>query len=340
MGTTNSKDFSFHFISKYRTELYGISILWIMIFHSRAICGYIWPMALRFIHFGNMGCEIFLFISGICLYFSFAKDNRMIPYLKKRAIRIWVPLLIICLPYWIALFMKGTISISNFISKLFTLDFWLCGDQQIWFAAFMVIAYLLYPYFYHFIFDKGHPFLRTVILAGFVVLLTLVVRSQNPTFYNRVEVGLTRFPVFILGVFTGKLVYERATFPRKYLIVVFTFFIGFGLLTSKHFFTDIWQRYIFLFVAIPMTILLAYLLNQIPWDFPKKILRFFGTMSLELYFVHIIMVRFYKQGFLWPFTPDNVLPYLFVMILCIPIAWLASKLNQWISYKLKKVTSS
>lgn len=333
MSAHNTKNFSFDSISKYRTELYGISILWIMIFHSRAMCNYIWPDALRFIHFGNMGCEIFLFISGICLYFSFTKDNRMIPYLKKRVIRIWVPLLIISLPYWMKLLMEGTISVSNFVCKLFALDFWLCGDQQIWFASFIMVAYFLYPYFYYFIFDKKYPFLRTVILIGLVVLLTLVLRSQDPSLYNRVEIAVTRFPVFILGVFTGKLVYEHATFSRKWLVLVAACFAGFGFLMYNHFFKGIWQRYLYLFVAIPLTILLSYFLQLFPFELPKKVLRFFGTMSLELYFVHIIMVRFYKQGLLWSYDKDNIIPYLLVMGICIPIAFIASKLNQWFSKK-------
>ena len=52
-------------LSKYRTELYGFSILWIMIFHGNAICDVVYfhrfpvlKVVDRLIGWGNMGVEV------------------------------------------------------------------------------------------------------------------------------------------------------------------------------------------------------------------------------------------------------------------------------------------
>ena len=59
-------------LSQYKSELYGITILWIMLFHSYLVKVYYFKDAgapLDYIHtiinHGNMGCDMFLFLSGI-----------------------------------------------------------------------------------------------------------------------------------------------------------------------------------------------------------------------------------------------------------------------------------
>ena len=54
-----------------RDEIYGVCALWIVLFHvfRRISMPYI-PVVTNVIGLGNMGVDIFLFLSGVCLYLS------------------------------------------------------------------------------------------------------------------------------------------------------------------------------------------------------------------------------------------------------------------------------
>ena len=76
--------------SKERNTLYGISILSIVIFHyfedlnasdfSGGLCS-IGAVYLRII--GSVGVELFIFLSGISLFFSMKKDEKVKLFYKK-----------------------------------------------------------------------------------------------------------------------------------------------------------------------------------------------------------------------------------------------------------------
>ena len=139
-------------LSKYRTELYGFSILWIMIFHGDAICDVTYfhrfpalHFVDRFIGWGNMGVEIFILLAGISAYYSFSKDSNALSFYRKRAKRIYIPILLICWPYWIWQLATGAINLKKFALDITLLKFWVTGDQQIWFVSAIVVFYALYP---------------------------------------------------------------------------------------------------------------------------------------------------------------------------------------------------
>lgn len=67
--------FSWNLLSQYKAELYGFSILWIMLFrgiaqHSIGALDRNLSFMTNFIKHGNCGVEVFLFLSGVFLYFS------------------------------------------------------------------------------------------------------------------------------------------------------------------------------------------------------------------------------------------------------------------------------
>ena len=73
-------------LSKWRNELYGISILWIMLFHlivEGRINFKINTAIHNIISHGNFGVDIFLFLSGASLYFSLQKNSSIVSFFKK-----------------------------------------------------------------------------------------------------------------------------------------------------------------------------------------------------------------------------------------------------------------
>lgn len=88
-------------LSKYRAPIYGFAIIWIAFFHGSVDTvdysfghdSLLWFKTIM--SNGSVGVEVFLFLSGISLYFSFKNDSNLLSYLKKRTRRLFVPLFIV-----------------------------------------------------------------------------------------------------------------------------------------------------------------------------------------------------------------------------------------------------
>ena len=74
-------------LSKYRTQLMGLAMLLILIFHTGIDVKSV--NVIRSIKdIGDVGVDIFLLLSGIGLYFSYSKNNDKKYFYKKRVLRI------------------------------------------------------------------------------------------------------------------------------------------------------------------------------------------------------------------------------------------------------------
>ena len=91
-------------LSAYRTQLMGIATLMIIICHANAYHVLLPRFLASLFVWGNFGVDIFLFLSGIGLYYSLSKRNThkkddYISFYKKRGVRIYIPYIIIYVPY-------------------------------------------------------------------------------------------------------------------------------------------------------------------------------------------------------------------------------------------------
>lgn len=330
-------------ISKYKGEIYGISILWIMLFHATAMLKLHYDMGLKIlkpldalIGYGNMGVEIFLFCSGIFLYFSFYRNPDILVFIKKRLSRLFWPVIIITGLFWVYKYLYLAHDTSLFLSKLTMMDFWLSGDQQIWFVACILVCYLIYPYIYSYLFNSKflNTFLRLVILLSITALLTLMLRSNYPEVYKNVEIALTRFPVFFIGCYFGKLVYEKKTLPWYfYLICLALVVFGFVVLELEVF-KGLWRRWFYMVPGIPLTFITIWVLNFLKCKPLNKVFAFLGTISLNLYVSHIMVIKVYQMS---PFVEHKrLLHYLVLMAIYISIAYAAEILINLITKPRKK----
>lgn len=79
-------------LSKYRNQLYGLSMIWIVIFHVYETffdkLNFNWISSIIF-NSGNIGVDIFLFLSGISMRYSMKKYNdlnktNLLDFYKRR----------------------------------------------------------------------------------------------------------------------------------------------------------------------------------------------------------------------------------------------------------------
>ena len=98
------KDIELVNISRYRGELMGAAMLFIMLFHVSLPRNDLF-FGLR--RMGNIGVDMFLFLSGIGLWFSWMKKPSARHFFTKRYLRIYPAWLIMACLYYIPRFHGG-----------------------------------------------------------------------------------------------------------------------------------------------------------------------------------------------------------------------------------------
>ncbi len=317
---------------KKRNTIYGICALWIIFFHlyRQLACPNI-PIVTNFLCIGNMGVDVFFFLSGLCLSLSAVKHKYSVvgwkAYFKRRLSRVLIPYLCVGIPYYLwSAFFERTGSLPHrllrFLADLSSATFWLRGMSTTWYVFGIIIFYLLFPLLFTIVSSTGRKQLAFLItgMACFAVL-----SAYLPVIKNSIVLW-SRLPVFTLGIILGtrdRTSYALSRSTRICLLVVLLLLFW---LTSSMALTNT-QNKVFivcrLLLFAPMTVLLLTLVS----DFGNG-LRFFellGTISLEIYLVHITILHpLAYWGYVERF--NNRL-YLILPFVSVAIAWLVKQLS-------------
>lgn len=88
----NKKFLRIENISLFRNEIYGIAILWVVLFHGKIMNNVhledSMPILNKILGFGNVGVDIFLFLSGISCVLSYQKNPNCDHFYSKRLWRL------------------------------------------------------------------------------------------------------------------------------------------------------------------------------------------------------------------------------------------------------------
>lgn len=339
-------------LSKYRTELYGIATVMILIFHSQVTMVHpSWFTAINS-HL-NYGVDVFLFLSGVSLYFSYSKDNNYSRFMKKRFERTLLPYLVIGFLYWVWKYIIIQLNIADFVYNASGLSLLLIkkdslltvGQSEIWYVAFILGLYAVYPILYNSFYNvsekkKNIGFVIFIVLSVFAAFF---IKFYVPDTYNSTEVWLTRIPVFILGCYFGKTVKEKRSF-RICDVILFLAVIplkGVTILLNSVIDSKIMLRYLGLFGALFVCFSMVFVFEKFNLNPIRRILSFFGNLSLEIYMIHVIL---YKV--LLYYIPDirnsadfsmvtKILFYVGIVAVSILLSVLLKKLVDMIIIKLK-----
>jgi len=354
------KGLPLNLISKYRNALFGIAILWIVIHHGAKFG--IWfgflgeknVLSRFFVDFGDVGVDMFLFLSGMGLYFSFVKNEKVYPFLQRRLSRVLPAFLIICGTTWAVRCIVMNNNWPAFLERISLMRFWLKGSQQIWFINFILVLYVLYPYLYHFLFDKSkYNLRRAVILIAAALLFNFALQLAYPEFWASTRVALTRIPVAIFGCYFGKLVYDKKKLSVAWILIfILLGFIAFYLryyVREPIVFADSHDTYMRLLLglggvcfcytfAIVFELVQAHRITKVV----LMPLSFLGGISLELYLAHMMLrdelyVKYLMRG------SGRISEYLMVVAAAIVVAALTHFLvSKWsnVYARLKENVSS
>lgn len=293
MSTTKAKKrsggFSLSALSTTRGQLFGIATLMVVYFHSYISLHALLPNTpvladiLSLIHSHcNKGVDMFLFMSGIGLYYSMSKEPRLRDFYKKRATRI-LPAVFIVSSIWFAL--KGSTGLEGYLSNLFFVSFLTEGVRYFWYFALIIFLYAIYPLIYKLYKSTGTFGMVTSLIM--VITINILIMELAPAFYGHVEIALTRIPVFLIGAWIGKYVKEGVRISNLWLIVagvvtlaiyVFYYFNPFAELLYIY-------RYMGGIFAIALTFLFSALFSRFSLGFVGTFLIWIGGYSMEIYLI-------------------------------------------------------
>ena len=286
------------FDQRNRSYLMGIAIIWIVLLHF-----YNWfqgrlPWWIYFFSEGQIGVDIFLFLSAYGLEASFRKNGLRIFY-KNRAKRI-LPANLTFLILLFGVFMNevplGEILTQcaaqlTGISLFQKPEFFSTHFEFDWFTPALIIYYLLYPaisYILNFMAKKNIGIEIFLLFILFLISL-FALRSIQPP----MKFFLYRLPIFTLGAATYIHIENNQT---NRLFILYTIMIIGGLLSNQHWFVS---------SSIVPSLLLVYSMIEGLRPFSKAI-SLIGRHSYEVYLAHIFPVT----NFFMLYVFENI--YLFI----------------------------
>jgi len=326
-------------ISKYKKALMGLSILLIIIFHSG-----INIKSLSIIKsFGYIGVDIFMFLSGIGIYYSLKKNNDYIQFYKKRFKRIfpsYIPILIVaCVLWYIADFVNVSTLFFEICGNIFMVGFFSGLSHQFnWYVQAICWFYLISPIIFYLLnrFNR-----RNLFNIGLVILLCLV-----GVFFigNITLMAFSRIPIFVIGMMLANYCENKEIKKIAFIkgILFANTLLGFILLTVCYLYYRryLWSHGLWWYPLILITPGLTLLVSKI-FEFLNKrkisnyvikVLELIGSFSFELYLLDILVFEFIRKKEL----VNNNLLWIFIDISVIILGIAYGRLIDWCKNRLIK----
>lgn len=329
---------NYDLLSRHRSALMGISMILVMMFHVASDKD---MLLYDLLHLGDVGVDMFLFLSGIGLWFSWTKDPSLLSFYCKRIRRIMPASIIAFSLYYIPdyfeisfldLFDVGkmqeaiankNVTISNvsyLIANILTgFSFWRFGAGLFWFIPAILAMYLFAPFYMELI--RRHPDYRW--LAIVAIIWTAMVQFI-PFFQNGIghlSIFWDRIPIFLIGLNCGERVKEHCSIESSTLYMLITICVlSLWLCVSGELLSMFTVHMIYIPMSISSLLLLCLLFSVRTFLLPPiyQFLAFVGGISLEVYLVHEQFVLGHLIHLGWGYMPT----LLMLIIISIPTAWL------------------
>ncbi len=329
------KDIELTDISRYRGELMGAAMLFIILFHVFLPRG----SAFYGLHrMGNVGVDIFLFLSGIGLWFSWMKTPSAKHFFIRRYLRIYPAWLIVACLFYIPAFHGGSVwDWAYLVGEItFNCGFWLHDELKFWYIPATMMLYLFAPAYMELI--KRHPLYRW--LPVVMIAWCFIVQYVTPIHaaVGHIEIFWSRVPIFFIGINMGEMVRQKQKLDGNAIWLIWTLFLVpllacIYLEQVKHGrFPLFMERMLYIPLTVTAIILLSKLFAVVP-KWANKCCCFIGALSLEIYLVHIHFVLYYIEKCHWGYWAT----FFVCLALSIPLAWVLGKIAGWCSKLLSKI---
>ena len=313
-------------ISRFRAEQMGAAMLFVILFHVALDRGDPFYGLRRC---GNVGVDIFLFLSGVGLWFSWVKTPDVLRFYRRRLLRIVPTWIVVATAFYLPDYLgarRFSHSIVDLIGDItINWDFWLHDELTFWYVPAIMALYLVAPWYMRLI--QSRPVYRWLPLL--MVIWCVMVQWVLPIHaaVGHIEIFWSRVPIFFIGINFGEMVRTRRQLSSDAVwLLLITFLMTFG---TCLYLEQVRHGHFPLFVErmlyIPFTVCTVLVMNRIFRRTPQwvnRLFRFVGALSLEAYLIHIHFVLVYVQ----PYHLGYWLTFLVTVAITLPIAWLLQRL--------------
>lgn len=306
----------YNVLSKYRAELMGAAIFWVMLFHAFDLnMGCFFLKLVRAAGFG--GVDIFILLSSIGLVMSLARrEQDYSAFMTRRMKRVLPAYYLVMVPYTIFLILYKGAPWSALVWNMSLLYYWVSPQGAFnWYVAGAMSFYAVTPACFRRLQSSRHRELLTAagLLAGLAVGRVLMVDS-----YWRVMDVVYRIPVFFLGLLLGFYVLEERRLGWRD-ILFWCGWLGLGIAyllnVGKGPYSDYHPLcYLFLFTTVPMCLTACWCFERLPLDWLRKPLRLLGRYSLEIYLLNVSV--FSEVELLRRFVPRGPGGWVYFLLSC------------------------
>ena len=339
----STSTYSLREVSSVRNELFGLSILSIMLLHYfqdvKELGSTMLLRSLADVYgwwIGAVGVDIFLFLSGMGLYYSMMRDPDVGHFYQKRFIRILPSYLIVGAAFW---GIRAAITGGTFTSwwkNLFFVTFFTQGRVTLWFIFFILVMYLIYPLVHALLNSTESDIRRTIrflVLAAFFIVLSFWGLAHWGKDAKSYDIVIGRIPIFLLGAYLGKYIMEGKSLNRRLAAILFTLFCAAGIVLRYYDSAALVRRYLDIILTlgyIGLSTMFIGLQEQESWN--RRFLRLCGSYSLELYLTHVCVrnlakAKDYPTNHYWVYA----IVILISVVLSIPLHALGSRLSRKIN---------
>lgn len=320
-----------HTLSLYRGHLMGFAMIAVMLFHvgqnrhdTIAYC---------ISRCGNVGVDMFLFLSGIGLWYSWTRISAaengfmrsLLCFYRNRYLRVYPTWLVVACIFYIPIYMRGGDDFTGTVLNIvINWDFWEHDAWHFWFIPAIMMLYTVAPFYMALI--SRHGEYRWLPVAA--ILLCVLIQYWAPlhSAVGHIEIFFSRIPIFLIGINAGRWVREGRRFaPSAVWLIVLIFIMSAVCCINfenglRGRFPLFLERMVYIPLSISMMLLLCRLFAVMPRSV-NAIFTFIGTISLELYMVHI----HYALAYIRPYRLGYWLTAAAMFAAAVPIAWLLHK---------------
>lgn len=321
-------------ISRFRAEQMGAAMLFVILFHVALDRGDPFYGLRRC---GNVGVDIFLFLSGVGLWFSWVKTPDVLRFYRRRLLRIVPTWIVVATAFYLPDYLgarRFSHSIVDLIGDItINWDFWLHDELTFWYVPAIMALYLVAPWYMRLI--QSRPVYRWLPLL--MVIWCVMVQWVLPIHaaVGHIEIFWSRVPIFFIGINFGEMVRTRSQLSSDAVwLLLVTFLMTFGtclyLEQVRH---GQFPLFVERMLYIPFTVCTVLVMNRIFRRTPQwvnRLFRFVGALSLEAYLIHIHFVLVYVQ----PYHLGYWLTFLVTVAITLPIAWLLQRLIGLVTARL------
>lgn len=309
----------YELITKYRMAIFGIAQIWILLRHTFYFNNYHFGIFDGLIQTGDCGVDIFMFLSGFGLFFSYEKCNSLLEFYRKRVLRI-VPSFVILIVFFRVVYIL--INGGSYLSLLNPMWWLNMVYNKYWFIGAILLLYFSYPIIYKFV--KRNIYLSLsfamLIAIGGLFLLRLIHVDR----LNQLALYFARVPIFVTGAVFA---YKQDLFTNnKLMCLSLLLSIPLIMYLPKDF-----QRISYGLATIGIITYLPLILNYLP-QYVIKYFNVVGKSSLEVYLIHIFLFSYGMLSYI-----DRYIPYWACTILVLIIISILSYFANILLNKIIKI---